>query len=201
MGGASSDAAAALRASISLWQRRLSSSEIDSIAAQLGSDVPFFLKGGTALATGRGEQTRRLPPLPLVWFVVAVPDASIERKTARMYGQLCPADFSDGSAVDAIASSIASGKLPDWSSMSNAFVRPLHEMRPDFQALHDAFDAAGAPFVAVTGAGVGHFTAVADRERAEAIRAALISRYPNHLRTFVCRPVETSPDPIVISRS
>ena len=64
LGGGSSDAAAALIALNQLWGLSLGAEELAQVAAELGSDVPFFLWGGTALAEGRGERVKPLPPLP-----------------------------------------------------------------------------------------------------------------------------------------
>jgi 4-diphosphocytidyl-2-C-methyl-D-erythritol kinase len=63
LGGGSSDAAGALMLLNVLWNLRLSSDELATLAADLGSDVPFFLVGGTALGTGRGERVEPLPPI------------------------------------------------------------------------------------------------------------------------------------------
>src|SRR6185437_14798873 len=52
LGGGSSDAAAVLKALLRLWKRRLSAGELHALAASLGADVPFFLKGGLCLAAG-----------------------------------------------------------------------------------------------------------------------------------------------------
>ncbi|HET8523189.1 MAG TPA: 4-(cytidine 5'-diphospho)-2-C-methyl-D-erythritol kinase [Thermomicrobiales bacterium] len=201
LGGASSDAASTLRAILALWRRYCSPTDLAALAARLGSDVPFFLTGGTALASGRGEEIAPLPPLPLVWFVVAVPQLNLVHKTANMYRQLTMADFTDGTEVEGIAATIASGDLPNWSGMPNPFMRPLIESHPQLHALHDAFRFAGAPFVAVTGAGPGHFTAVPERGDADAIRAVVAERYAEPLITFVCTPLPASPDPIVTTGS
>ncbi|MFH1776194.1 MAG: 4-(cytidine 5'-diphospho)-2-C-methyl-D-erythritol kinase, partial [Candidatus Omnitrophota bacterium] len=64
LGGDSSDAAAALRGLNQLWELDLSQRKLLELAAQMGSDVPFFIDGGTALAEGRGEMLTPLPPLP-----------------------------------------------------------------------------------------------------------------------------------------
>ena len=64
LGGGSSDAAATIVALNRLWNLQLSLTEQRRLAARLGSDVPFILTGGTALATGRGERITPLPPLP-----------------------------------------------------------------------------------------------------------------------------------------
>jgi 4-diphosphocytidyl-2-C-methyl-D-erythritol kinase len=84
MGGASSDAAAALRGLAAI--HKLEKVNLAKIAPKIGADVPFFLTGGAARAEGRGE---RLTPLQLPtdeesWFAIAWPD--IELLTAAVYG-------------------------------------------------------------------------------------------------------------------
>lgn len=69
LAGGSADAAAVLVGMNLLWKLGLTQSELRELAAQLGSDIPFCISGGTALATGRGEQ---LAPLPSVDFLYAV---------------------------------------------------------------------------------------------------------------------------------
>jgi 4-diphosphocytidyl-2-C-methyl-D-erythritol kinase len=63
LGGGSSDAAATVAAALEAWGATLSGGELAALAASLGSDVPFFLAGGAALVTGRGEVVEPLPPL------------------------------------------------------------------------------------------------------------------------------------------
>ncbi len=82
LGGGSADAAAVLAGLNHLMGCPLGSSEIGQLAAQLGSDVPFFLVGGTCLATGRGEELRRLPPLPPLWIVLVAPGVAVETQWA-----------------------------------------------------------------------------------------------------------------------
>ena len=79
LGGASSDAAAALRGLKTIHKLNL---DLEDIAAGVGADVPFFLIGGTALAQGRGERLTRLPP-ESGWFAIAWP--GIELLTSDVY--------------------------------------------------------------------------------------------------------------------
>jgi 4-diphosphocytidyl-2-C-methyl-D-erythritol kinase len=83
LGGGSSDAAATLRGLLALWGRTLPPAELVALAATLGSDVPFFLGGGFALATGRGTILRPLVPPRArdgLTFIVVVPDAEISTR-------------------------------------------------------------------------------------------------------------------------
>jgi 4-diphosphocytidyl-2-C-methyl-D-erythritol kinase len=73
MGGGSSDGAAALRALNELSGAGLSGSRLAELAAGLGSDVPFFLTGGAAWVSGRGERIRPLPPPPAFPVVLVNP--------------------------------------------------------------------------------------------------------------------------------
>lgn len=77
MGGGSSDAAAVLRSLNRLYGSPLSGEQLLELSCAVGSDVAFCVAGGTALATGRGEKLRPLPPLPDCLFVVCKPEFSI----------------------------------------------------------------------------------------------------------------------------
>jgi 4-diphosphocytidyl-2-C-methyl-D-erythritol kinase len=79
LGGASSDAAAALRGLKTIYALKV---DLEEIAATVGADVPFFLNGGTALAEGRGERLTRLSP-ESGWFTIAWP--GIELLTSAVY--------------------------------------------------------------------------------------------------------------------
>ena len=85
LGGGSSDAAATLLALNRLWNLELSQSALSALACQLGSDVPFFLYGGLAHCSGRGEKVRPLPDSPTepLHFVLVSP--SIEVPTPQIY--------------------------------------------------------------------------------------------------------------------
>ena len=86
LGGGSSDAASALLALRKLYAPALSDTELETMAAALGSDVPFFIRGGTQQATGRGEVLSPLPPLTDGWFVIVKPTESFS--TPAMYRRL-----------------------------------------------------------------------------------------------------------------
>lgn len=86
LGGGSSDAASVLLALRKLYAPALPDTELETMAAALGSDVPFFIRGGTQLATGRGEVLSPLPPLTDGWFVIVKPTESFS--TPSMYRRL-----------------------------------------------------------------------------------------------------------------
>lgn len=84
LGGGSSDAAATLVGLNRLWGLRIPASELECMGAALGSDVPFFVRGGTQFARGRGEVLARLRPLPRMPVVIVFPNLCLP--TASVYG-------------------------------------------------------------------------------------------------------------------
>lgn len=83
LAGGSSDAAAALVAANESWRLGLSRDALAEVAAEVGSDVPFFLSGGPAVCRGRGERVEPIPPLGALHFVVVRPPAGLS--TADVY--------------------------------------------------------------------------------------------------------------------
>ena len=127
MGGGSADAAATLIAINELWQTGLSQVELLTIAAELGSDVPFLLEGGTAIGRGRGEILEPIKSLAFSWVIVP----SMEHlATPGVYGRLdeLRAD------VDVV--------LPE--SLPDAFLDALYRGDPEALAPHLINDMAQA---------------------------------------------------------
>jgi 4-diphosphocytidyl-2-C-methyl-D-erythritol kinase len=91
LGGGSADAAVTLMGLAQMWKLRLDGRALTALAARLGSDVPFFLTGGAALARGRGEHVQRLPPLPTTWVVLARPRIAVLSEWA--YQQIRPQEI------------------------------------------------------------------------------------------------------------
>jgi 4-diphosphocytidyl-2-C-methyl-D-erythritol kinase len=88
LGGGSSNAAAALLGLCRFWRLEVPAAELRSMAAAIGSDVPFFLEGGTALGIGRGEEIYPLPEIPTAHLVVVYPGVHVS--TAAAYRSLSP---------------------------------------------------------------------------------------------------------------
>ena len=86
MAGGSSDGAAVLRVLRKLYSSNMPREELESIGALVGSDVPYCVRGGTALAQGRGEILTDLPPLPDCYFVICKPPFPIS--TPELFAQV-----------------------------------------------------------------------------------------------------------------
>ena len=86
LGGGSGNAAATLIGLARFWGVEIAEAKLQTLAADLGSDVPFFLRGGTALGSGRGDEITPLPDLPRVHLAVVYPGVHIS--TSEAYGSL-----------------------------------------------------------------------------------------------------------------
>ena len=86
LGGGSSNAAAALVGLARVWKLRVPDDRMFAMAGELGSDVPYFLVGGTALGLGRGEEVYPLEDLPRLWVVLVFPPFGVSTRDA--YGWL-----------------------------------------------------------------------------------------------------------------
>ena len=170
LGGGSSDAAATLVLLDELWGLHLEASVLWELAAEIGSDVPFFLTGGLALATGRGEIIRPLPDL--VDCVVVVCTPPIEVATADVYNR-----FASGSQltsrrpkanVDAFAAGLDRAGLivPPWQELGNDLEPVVVENWPEVGRAVTALKAMGPLCAAVTGSGAAAFAIFPDLEAA-----------------------------------
>lgn len=174
LGGGSSDAATTLRGLRRLWAVSLPAARLHSLAAALGADVPFFLTGGAAVATGTGVELRPLPLLAGHSFVVLIPPVPLPpNKTAALYHALTERDFSDGAATRSQATRLLAGSGVEPALLRNAFDGPCTRLYPEFSAWRARLQTAGAPWVALSGSGPTLFTAIDDREAALAIAARL----------------------------
>ena len=175
LGGGSSDAAATLEALNILWDLKLSRARLSELAALLGSDVPFFLEGGCALAEGRGEVLTPLPPITDWWVVILCPLFQIPNKTAHMYAMLTKDDFTDGSATRMLVQSLQDGTAA-WETLwrgKNAFERAATIAFPGLELQLQTLLDAGAPFASLTGTGPALYTLAHNQEEASTISSLL----------------------------
>jgi len=193
LSGDSSDAAAVLGGLNKLWGLGLSLPQLLELAPQLGSDVAFFLYGGTAVVRGRGEVVTPLPSFPHMWVVVMLPPVPrLPGKTQRLYTSLKSSRYTDGRITDRFAALLTGGSLKGRSPFkTNISPSPSKErgiegerlVRNLFNVLDkvaiDSFAGlgeywqqflqAGAQEVHLAGSGPALFTLVKDKAQAEKI--------------------------------
>ncbi|MFC1915431.1 4-(cytidine 5'-diphospho)-2-C-methyl-D-erythritol kinase [Chloroflexota bacterium] len=165
LGGDSSGAATTLCGLNKLWGLGLSQRKLLELAAQLGSDVPFFLYGGTALIEDRGEVVIPLPPLTHMWVVLVVPDVPrLPEKTRQLYASLKTSHYTDGQITQRLAAELRKGKEP--SILFNTFENVAFTLFPRLKVYRDHILKVGAPNVHLAGSGPALFTLLKDKVRA-----------------------------------
>lgn len=172
LGGGSSDAAAALRGLNRLWDLGLDLQALHDLATRLGSDVPFFLVGGTALLSGRGERVTPLPDIPARTLVVAVPPGRVRDKTARAYEHLHPVHYTDGSRTRCFIARARSSRFWGADNLMNCFDDLLPDLYPALEPVWTQCRQSGfAPHLA--GSGPGFFFNTDSEMEAERIAGDL----------------------------
>lgn len=159
LGGGSSDAAAALTTLNRYWKLGLNRGELARLGASLGSDVPFFLHGPTALARGRGELITPLPPLPFFWVVLALP-AGLSLPTAAVYRSL-PDPLPSPPDLGPLLKAIGAGegeRVAAWlaNGSTNTLAGAVLPRHPEVGALLDTLAGFGIP-AAMSGSGPAVF--------------------------------------------
>ena len=167
LGDGSSDAAATLLALNELWKLKLSTPELVQIASKLGSDVPFFIYGGTALVEGIGEKVTPLPSPPPIWFVLLVPPLpKIKDKTKQLYNNLAISHFTKGQFVRTVLPSLMQGKAIAPPLMFNVFEKVAFDFFPQLSEYRRTFEEAGASSIHLAGSGPCLFTFSLEEEKA-----------------------------------
>ncbi len=175
LGGGSSDAAGFLAGAGRLLDLNLSPEELSALAMRLGSDVPFFLKGGTARGTGRGEQMRHLCPIPPCWFVLISPPFAIS--TTWAYGRVRKDLTQVGNQASILEFAIASRDLEAVAnSMHNVFEDVVLPEYPSLAELVRAVTAGGALKVLLAGSGSTLFAMARDYDEAVGIAGGIAGR-------------------------
>jgi 4-diphosphocytidyl-2-C-methyl-D-erythritol kinase len=170
LGGGSSDAAATLVGLNRLWKLRLSADELTKLAAELGSDVPFFLKPPAAWCTGRGEVVTSWPLGQRLHLVLAFPPFGLS--TADVYRNVAvPIKPESGTAMRKavmVGDAEAVGRL-----LHNRLQRPALSLRPELNEWLDRLVEAGSLGRLVSGSGSTVFALARDAADARRIATAV----------------------------
>jgi len=154
LGGGSSDAAAALVAANIGWGLNWSAAELASAAAELGSDVPFFLVNGPAVCRGRGERVEPVGCVGAWHFVVARPPAGLA--TAAVYGVCRPA--AGPRRVEALLDALSQGKMERIGRLLFNRLQPAAEkLSPWIERLRRSFAAEDFLGHGMSGSGTSYF--------------------------------------------
>lgn len=187
LAGGSADAAAVLRGVNELYRLNLSLDELCSLAAQLGSDIPFCLCGGTMLATGRGEVLKRLPPVPAFWVVLAKPPISVS--TAWAYQHYDAEGAERHPDNEAMCRAIAAGSREELAPLlCNVLESVTIKQYPVIAAYKEKMLQQGAMVSMMSGSGPTVFGLLGTRAAAE--RLAAVLREQTDADVFVCHTTQ-----------
>lgn len=196
MAGGSADAAAALVACDALWGTHADRETLHGLAAELGSDVPFGLVGGTALGTGRGEQLAPVLASGEYHWVLALADGGLS--TPEVFRELdrlrAAGDEPPAGSVDAVLAAVRAGDaVALGASLSNDLQAAALRLRPDLRRTLDAGRELGAVGAIVSGSGPTVALLVRSASDAVEVAAALAG-------AGVCRTVRRAHGPVVGAR-
>jgi 4-diphosphocytidyl-2-C-methyl-D-erythritol kinase len=177
LGGGSSDAAAALLGLNRLWRMGWSKPKLARIGAGLGSDVPFFLWGGCALGTGRGEKIRPWPSLP--GMLIALVNPGFEVPTREVYGQLKLKLTSSPNYINLLRPALVE-KNPTKISrkLYNRLEEVTLEMHPALKKIKQDLLDCGASAALMSGSGPTVFGLLPSARVAAEVRSRLGKKYP-----------------------
>ena len=185
LGGGSADAAAVLRALNRHYGEPLSIGALAELGAQVGSDVPFCVICGTAVAEGRGERLRKLPNIPDCFFVVCKPDFSVS--TPEMYRKLDEKGFHARPDHTAMESAILAGDLGRIAqNLCNVFDPVVTEEHLELNYIKSIFNSYGSVGQQMTGSGSAVYCIVENFEYAAVICSMLRENYP---QVYIAKPV------------
>ena len=177
LGGGSSDAAATLSGLNELWRLGMTSARLETLGARLGSDVPFLLRGGTAIGLGRGERVRHLPPAQVQWMVVLTPNVNhagaVPSKTAALYGMLTSANYTRGFLTRKLEARIRGGGDVPAQFLFNAFDDVALDAYPGLEQCWNTFAKLGAREIHLSGSGPSIYALMPRREVGTAIHLLL----------------------------
>ncbi|WP_298859498.1 4-(cytidine 5'-diphospho)-2-C-methyl-D-erythritol kinase [uncultured Gimesia sp.] len=180
LGGGSSDAAATLFAANKLWQLGLSLNELQKLAAELGSDVPFFLtESSSAICRGRGEIIEPVSIPHCLHFVVVRPSTGLS--TADVYRQ-CRVGNHSNQQVNQLVQNLSSGQFHSLSSLIwNDLQAPAETLNSEILTLKDFFSKQSVLGHMMSGSGTAYFGICHNRAQASQIAARLRSTIKGHI--------------------
>jgi 4-diphosphocytidyl-2-C-methyl-D-erythritol kinase len=174
LGGGSSDAAATLRVLNELWDLRLSKEQLQNVASDLGSDVPFFLDGPAAWCTGRGEKVSQTSlnitlHLVLICPSVGLPTGEVFRRVRVPHEPVAPS---------AMEQALQRGDLAGvGAALHNRLQEAAEELAPGLRSVREVLESLGPLGHQMSGSGSSYFALCRDQQEAEALaekaRAAL----------------------------
>ena len=185
MGGGSADAAAVLRALNQHYGELLTQDELAALSAQIGSDIPFCVIGGTVMCEGRGEIMRRLHDCPRCVILGCKPEFSVS--TPVLFKKIDSVQIMKHPDNDAMEHAIWEGDITMIASqIYNVFDPVVSELHPEIDHIKNVCQSYGSIAAQMTGSGSVVFAIMPDIESAEKAMAELKNVYS---QVFIAEPV------------
>ena len=189
LGGGSADAAATLRLLNQLWKLKFKFEKLEEIGAKLGADVPFLVRGGTAMAEGIGEKLTFVKPLQLSgeqYLLVATPLDSVPTKDAYAGVPKSGPDRWETYKAKCMRTGKAASIDFALANTFNAFEESVFPKHPLVEEMKNEFKRLGATSVLMSGSGASVFGVFETRKQAKEAAEELkpISRYQVVTRFF-----------------
>ena len=186
LGGGSADVAALLRIMRDTYAPGLPAEELERIGFTVGSDMPFCVRGGTALAEGRGEVLTDLTPLPDCWFVLCKPDFGIP--TPSLFARVDGGELTHRPDINGMRLALETGDLPGVAArLGNVFEGVLPEEYHEVFHIKKRLMELSALNAAMSGSGPTVFGVFAEQETARRAAEVLKETYQ---QTYLAMPVK-----------
>lgn len=191
MAGGSTDAAAVLVGLNKLWSLGLSLNELEVLGKEIGADVPFCIRGGTALAEGIGDRLSQLPPIKDVWLLLVKPPFSLS--TARVYGGIDMDKVDKNINAMAVYDQLTSGSFKGSRlvGLANDLEGVSIGLYPEIQEIKRDLIGYGACASMMTGSGPTVYGVFANKEKATEAMAKMKGRYS---QVYLARTWDRGPE-------
>jgi 4-diphosphocytidyl-2-C-methyl-D-erythritol kinase len=173
LGGGSSNAAVTLIGLTRLWGLDISNEDLSTIAAELGSDVPFFLEGGTAVGTGRGEVIDGIPDITAENMLIVTPQVSVSTGDAFAAHNAPSLTNTASNHILRVCRSEAESLDPCHSKLTNDFEASVFSSYPEVKRVKDTLLNLGAVNAAMSGSGASVFAIFDNTETRQTAEKAL----------------------------
>ena len=182
LGGGSSDAAAVLCGLNHFWKLKLSHNQLRTLGAQIGSDVPFFIDGGTAYATGRGEILESFSLKLPFWIAVVTP--MIHISTTWAYNHLVQNRNGKASGLQGKLVKQISNPEKLASIVRNDFELSAFKTFPELSRIKEKLNEIGAVFSLMSGSGSSIYGFFENEKKAQ----QALSSFPKNYQTSLTAP-------------
>ena len=173
LGGGSSNAAVTLIGLARLWAIYISREDLFAIAAEIGSDVPFFLEGGTAVGRGRGEIIEPMPDVDARNLLIVTPEVAVSTRDA--FEAIGAADLTNTAPnhILRVCRSEAESLDPRRSALTNDFEASVFSSHPEIRRVKETLLSLGAINAAMSGSGASVFAIFDNTETRQTAEKAL----------------------------